>query len=90
MEEFLFDKGSQNPPSPGEVAAEAKTGTSTGGKPRLRLPHRDQVEIRWLSLDQLPEPEHQARMGTAAAKTIYRLRCQTAAVSAAAKVTHAQ
>jgi transposase len=31
------------------------------GKPRLRLPQRDQVEFRWASLDQLLDPDHPVR-----------------------------
>jgi transposase len=66
MDEFLFDIGPADPPSPGEVAAKAKKTTAVGGKPRLRLPQRDQVEIRWLSLDQLLESEHPVRIVWAA------------------------
>jgi transposase len=66
MDEFLFDKGSPELPSPGEVAAEARMTGSPSAKPRLRLPQRDQVEFRWLSLDQLLEAEHQARVVWAA------------------------
>ncbi len=66
MEEFLFEKGCPNPPSPGEVAAGACAAAASDGKPRLRLPQRDQVEIRWLSLDQLLELDHQARVVWAA------------------------
>ena len=62
MDEFLFKEGSESRPSPGKGAAEAKAVDATGGKPRLRLPQRDQVEFRWSSLDQLLEPEHQARV----------------------------
>jgi transposase len=64
MEGFLFEKGCQDAPSPCEVAAVATA--ATGGKPRLRLPQRNQVEVRWLSLEQLLEPEHQARVVWAA------------------------
>ena len=31
------------------------------GRPRLRIPQRDQVEFRWASLDQLLEPDHPVR-----------------------------
>jgi transposase len=31
------------------------------GKPRLRLPTRDQVEFHWASLDQLLDPDHHVR-----------------------------
>jgi transposase len=54
MDQTLFDKGEAAIPSPGKVAA--------GGVPRLRVPERDQVEMRFASLDQLLEPEHPARM----------------------------
>ena len=66
MDEFLFDKGSEDQPSPGQVAGEAKTASPGGGTPRLRLPYRNQVECHWLSLDQLLEAEHQARVVWAA------------------------
>jgi transposase len=52
----LFDKGPVEPPSPAQVAQRS------GGSPRLRVPHRDQIEIRWASLDQLLEPDHPARL----------------------------
>jgi len=54
----LFDKGEAPHPSPGDVAA-AQT---AGGNPRLRIPHRNQVEMHWASLDELLEPDHPARM----------------------------
>jgi transposase len=66
MDEVLFDKGSADPPSPGEVAAEAKRAAAAGGKPRLRLPQRNQVEFRWLSLDEMLDPDHPARVVWAA------------------------
>jgi transposase len=47
----------QDAPSPAEVAHP----TSPPGKPRLRVPIRDQVEVRWDSLDQLLEDDHPAR-----------------------------
>lgn len=50
----LFDKGS---PDEGEPGAE-----TPGGVPRLRTPQRRQVEMHWLSLDELLEPDHRARM----------------------------
>jgi transposase len=62
MDGFLFDKGVPEPPSPAEVAA----AEIPHGVPRLRLPQRDQVEFRWASLDELLEPDHQARMVWAA------------------------
>jgi transposase len=56
MDGSLFDHGSVEIPSPKEVAQQS------GGSPRLRIPHRDQIEIRWASLDQLLEADHQARL----------------------------
>jgi transposase len=57
----LFDKGPALP-TPADVAA----GQAAPGRPRLRLPQRDQVEMHWASLDQLLEPDHPARMVWAA------------------------
>jgi len=54
MNPTLFDKGNASAPSPGDVAA--------GGKPRLRTPFRTQIEMHWLSLDELLEPNHAARI----------------------------
>lgn len=62
MAPALFDKGKPFPQSPGDVAA-AQT---AGGAPRLRLPERNQVEIRWASLDQMLEPDHVVRIVWAA------------------------
>jgi transposase len=62
MDDFLFDKGAEIQPSPGDVATEAKTSASFGGIPRLRMPHRDQVELQWLALDELLEADHPARV----------------------------
>jgi len=56
MEEYLFDIGRENAPSQAKLLREAKMAVSIGGKPRLRLPQRDQVEMHWLSLDELLEP----------------------------------
>ncbi len=63
MDGFLFDKGSQERPTPEEVAAE---GRARVGKPRLRLPQRNQAEMHWASLEQMLEPDHQARVVWAA------------------------
>ena len=60
MTRFLFEKGPVQPTSPAEVAK------AVSGKPRLRVPHRDQVEVRWASLDQLLEADHRARLVWAA------------------------
>ena len=56
----LFDKGPAENSSP-DVAA------SQRGAPRLRVPHRDQVEMHWAALDELLEPDHRARTVWAAA-----------------------
>src|SRR5262245_34937487 len=47
---------SPGPPTPAQVADQPTRGT-----PRLRMPHRDQVEMRWASLDDLLEPDHPVR-----------------------------
>jgi transposase len=49
------------PPSPAQAAQ-----STTAGKPRLRVPIRDQVEMQWASLDQLLEPDHPVRIVWAA------------------------
>jgi len=56
MDGVLFDKG------PGELPSPAQVAQGSLGPPRLRVPHRDQIEIRWASLDQLLEPHHRARL----------------------------
>jgi transposase len=61
MSNLLFDKGPAERPSPGDVAA------WSAGRPRLRVPHRAQVELRWASLDELLEADHPARAVWAAA-----------------------
>jgi transposase len=53
----LFDKGEVSAPSPGEIAAIQ----AAAGDPRLRVPQRGQVEMHWMSLDELLEPEHAVR-----------------------------
>lgn len=58
MNDMLFDKG--EPPPAAEIAAQR------AGWPRLRVSRRDQVEMRWRSLDELLEPDHQARVVWAA------------------------
>jgi transposase len=57
MNQSLFDKGEAPPPSPGEVAA----AQPAGGAPRLRVPYRYQVQMHWVALDELLEPDHPAR-----------------------------
>jgi transposase len=56
MNPVLFDKGPSEKHSPGETA----------GHPRLRVPHRVQVEMYWRSLDELLEVDHRARLVWAA------------------------
>lgn len=66
MSPFPFDEGRAGQPSPAEVAAEAEAVGIAVRRPRLRVPQRDQMEIRWASLDELLEPDHQARVVWAA------------------------
>jgi transposase len=56
MTPLLFDKGPADHPSPAEVAR------PVAGRPRLRVPHRDQIEMQWASLDELLEADHRARL----------------------------
>jgi transposase len=49
------------PPTPAQAAQ-----SKTYGKPRLRVPIRDQPEMQWASLDQLIDPDHQVRIVWAA------------------------
>lgn len=60
MTSMLFEKGPAEHPSPAEVAQ------SSSGTPRLRVPHRSQVEMHWRSLDELLETDHRARLVWAA------------------------
>jgi transposase len=53
MNGLLFDKG-EAPHSPAEE--------TLPGAPRLRVPQRDQVEMRFASMDELLEPEHPVRV----------------------------
>jgi transposase len=48
-------------PSPAQAAR-----SMPAGKPRLRRPIRDQIEMRWASLDELLEADHSARVVWAA------------------------
>lgn len=57
---FLFAESEGECPSPADAAQEAEDACS--GKPRLRVPQRNQVEMVWKSLDELLEPDHQARV----------------------------
>jgi transposase len=60
MDPLLFEKGPAEHPSPGQIAEQSS------GSPRLRVPHRSQVEMHWASLDELLEAEHRARLVWAA------------------------
>ena len=60
MTALLFDKGPADHPSPAQVAQ------SLAGRPRLRVPHRDQIELHWASLDELLEADHRVRLVWAA------------------------
>jgi transposase len=53
------------PPSPAQAAQ-----SMPAGKPRLRLPIRDQIEFRWASLDSLLEADHPVRVVWAAVGTL--------------------
>lgn len=60
---FLFEKGEEQGPSPVDVArssARAAPEAVVAGR-RLRVPHRDQIEMHWASLDELLEAAHPAR-----------------------------
>jgi transposase len=58
----LFDPDDlPEPPSPAQAAQ-----STTAGKPRLRIPIRDQIEMRWASLDELLEADHPVRIVWAA------------------------
>jgi transposase len=56
MSGFLFEKGPAEEPSPVEA------GQGKAGRPRLRVPCREQIEMHWMSLDELLEAEHPARL----------------------------
>jgi transposase len=53
----LFDpQDLPEPPTPAQAAQ-----AQPPGKPRLRIPQRDQVEFHWASLDQRLDPDHPVR-----------------------------
>jgi len=54
MDKFLFDRG--------ESVSDVRPESVGSGVPRLRVPQRRQVEMRWTSLDELLEENHPARM----------------------------
>ena len=58
----LFDP--DDLPEPPSLAQAAQS--ANAGKPRLRVPIRDQMEMQWASLDQMLEPDHTVRMVWAA------------------------
>jgi transposase len=60
MDGLLFDR---DDPEGASTRKRASTDPNPpiGGKPRLRVPHRDQVEWHQASLDELLEPDHAAR-----------------------------
>lgn len=64
MTNLLFHGDDLSQPSPQEAARELGR-----GKPRLRVPVRDQAEMSWESLDQRLDPDSQARV-------VWSLVCQ--------------
>ena len=60
MSDVLFDREDFSQP-PGSASSE-----SAAGRPRLRVPVRDQVEFQQASLDQLLPADHEARVVWAA------------------------
>jgi transposase len=64
MSEFLFSEEEMA----ALPASTRKNAEECAGVPRLRVPQRDQVEMLYMSLDELLEPEHQARVVWAAVK----------------------
>ncbi len=56
MAAILFDKGPVEKASPSRVAEESHA------SPRLRVPHRNQIEMHWAALDELLDPDHPARI----------------------------
>lgn len=63
MDQFLFSDD-ELPAAPTD--AEGSTEQEFAGTPRLRTPQRDQFEMHWRPIDELLEPEHQARVVWAA------------------------
>jgi transposase len=59
----LFEEGpAETAPSASSPGAAARS----AGVPRLRVPHRDQVEMHFAALDELVEPDHRVRVVWAA------------------------
>lgn len=65
MEPLFGPDDLPEPPSPAQAAQ-----SMPPGKPRLRLPIRNQMECRWASLDQLLEADHPARLVWAAVSAL--------------------
>jgi transposase len=67
MDGLLFDPQEFRDPPPADADGAAPTSNPAGtGRPRLRVPHRDQVEFHQAALDELLEPDHPARVVWAA------------------------
>jgi transposase len=66
MDDSLFDRGDLPGSRLADVPASSPEATAPVGKPRLRLPQRDQIEMHCEALDHLLEPEHPARIVWAA------------------------
>lgn len=63
MAASLFGEDESRALEMGRAEAEREAATPLSvGRPRLRLPQRDQVELNWCSLDQLLVAEHPARL----------------------------
>ena len=56
VDQHLFDM------EPTQIPAPAEAVPAAAGNPRLRVPVRDQIEMHMLSLDEMLEAEHSARM----------------------------
>jgi transposase len=67
MSQFLFSDD-EMPALPAEAAGGDRQ--ESIGVPRLRVPQRHQVEMQWRSLDELLEPDHQARVVLAAVERL--------------------
>lgn len=61
MHAALFDHGPAEGPWPAPAPPSDPAADSYLGRPRLRIPHRVQVEMRCAALDELLEPDHPAR-----------------------------
>jgi transposase len=61
MDGYLFE-GEEHKAHPSAAELATELAPASMGKPRLRIPHRDQVEMHWAALDELLEPDHRARI----------------------------